>query len=147
MRSKQLLVLLFSIWLLPAIAQSSRYDQVYQYTVPVGSRHAVQPGQMMVPVKLTEGKPQSIRFPDLRNVKAGVRSVALNAESDAGLPVDYYVIAGPAVIENNQLVFTPVPANSKWPVKVTVVAYQWGRTIASLIQSAEPITKEFYLTK
>jgi hypothetical protein len=32
-------------------------------------------------------------------------------------------------------------------VKVTVVAYQWGRTIAPLVQSAEPVEQTFWIER
>jgi hypothetical protein len=50
-------------------------------------------------------------------------------------------------VEDGIIKFTPVPAKSKFPVKVTIVAYQWGRTIEPLYQSAEPIEQTFYITK
>ena len=36
---------------------------------------------------------------------------------------------------------------SKYPVKVTIVAYQWGRTIEPLYQSLEMITHSFLIKK
>ena len=44
------------------------------------------------------------------------------------------------------MLFRSIPVRSRYPVKVTVVATQWGRTIAPLYQTAEPVTREFYLT-
>ncbi|MEO7044799.1 MAG: hypothetical protein ABI091_05790, partial [Ferruginibacter sp.] len=109
-------------------------------------RHAVQPGQIIIPAKLTTGKPQQINFPGIANQKAGIKFLKLNATSDSGLPVNYFVVAGPAVIIGNTLKFTGIPIRNKYPVKVTIVAYQWGRTIEPLYQSAEMITQTF-LTK
>jgi hypothetical protein len=108
-------------------------------------RHAVQPGQLNIPVMLKDGISQQINFPVIPDQKAGTASVKLMATSSSGLPVNYYIVAGPAVIEGDQLKFTPVPAKSRYPVKITVVAWQWGRTIAPLYQSAEPVTRLFYL--
>ena len=108
-------------------------------------RHAVQPGLLNIPVRLKEGQPQAIVFPPIPDQKAGTPSIELMANSNSGLPVDYYVIAGPAFIEGRRLVFTPVPIRSKYPVKITVVAYQWGRMTAPLYQSAAPVTRTFYL--
>lgn len=110
-------------------------------------RHAVQPGQIMIPAKLINGKPQQINFPVIVNQKAGIKSLKLNATSDSGLPVNYFVVAGPAVIIGNTLKFTDIPFRSKYPVKVTVVAYQWGRTIEPLYQSSEMITNSFLIKK
>ena len=110
-------------------------------------RHAVQPGQMTIPPKLDKGKPQVITFPKIENQKAGAKSVKLAATSDSGLKVDYYVVAGPAEVKGNSLQLTPIPERSKYPVKVTVVAYQWGRAIEPLVQSAEPVEQTFLVEK
>ena len=72
----------------------------------------------------------------------------LNATSDAGVPVYYYVEEGPAEVTNgNVLAFSPIPPRSKYPVKVTVVAWQYGRTFEPFLQSATPVTQTFYITK
>lgn len=110
-------------------------------------RHAVQPGLMKVPAKLTEGRVQAINFPKIGDQKAGRDSIKLMAVSDSGLPVDYYVVAGPAVIEGNILKFTPIPLKTKYPVKITVVAYQWGRSIPPLLQTAQPVSQSFFVYK
>jgi hypothetical protein len=110
-------------------------------------RHSVQPGKMTIPSSLTVGKLQKITFPQLQNVKNDVKELALRATSDSGLPVDYYIISGPAYIENGVIKFTPIPVKSKYPVKVNIVAYQWGRITEPLYQSAEPIEQTFYITR
>ena len=61
--------------------------------------------------------------------------------SDCGLPVYYYVKEGPAEIEGNKLVFTRIPPRSKFPLKVTVVAWQYG--LAGEVQTAEPVERSF----
>jgi hypothetical protein len=110
-------------------------------------RHAVQPGQMLIPSRLTEGKGQVITFPEIENQQAGTEMLELKATSDSGLPADYYVQEGPAVIQDNKLLFTKIPVRSKYPVKVTVVAYQWGRNIEPLYQSEEPVKRTFFITR
>jgi hypothetical protein len=108
-------------------------------------RHAVQPGKISLPGKLTVGKPQKITFNNIADVKQGTKQMVLQAKSNTSLPVGYYVISGPAYIENNMLIFTPVPAKSRYPVKVTIVTYQWGRSIEPLYQCAEPIEQTFFI--
>jgi hypothetical protein len=110
-------------------------------------RHAVQPGKLSIPARLTEGKPQQINFPAIGDQRADAKGVLLKAIADSGLPIDYYVVAGPAIVEGSMLRFTPIPVKSRYPVIVTVVAYQWGRTIAPLYQSAEPVTQTFFIKK
>jgi hypothetical protein len=108
-------------------------------------RHAVQPGRLVIPEKLTVGRPQVITFPKIDDQKARTKSIKLNAISNSGLPVDYYVVGGPAVIAGDKLVFTTIPVRSKYPVKITIVAYQWGRTIEPFYQSAEPVEQTVYI--
>jgi hypothetical protein len=98
---------------------------------------------MMIPQNLAKGKPQTITFPKIENQKAGVKTIKLKATSDSGLPVDYFVVAGPAEVDGNTLKLTPIPVRSKRPVKVTVTAYQWGRTIEPLYQTAQPVEQTF----
>jgi hypothetical protein len=110
-------------------------------------RRAVQPGQLTIPAKLTEGKAQKIVFPQIGNRKRDAPAVALAATSDSGLPVEYYVVAGPAEVEGSTLRLTGIPVKSKFPVKVTVVAYQWGRSVGPPVQSAEPVEQTFRIER
>lgn len=113
-----------------------------------GDRHykeCVQELSLDVPYPLTEGRRQYILFPGIADVKAGTESVIPGATSDCGLPVYYYIKEGPAEIEGNKIVFTRIPPRSKYPLKVTVVAWQYG--IAGKVQTAEPVERTFYIVK
>ena len=112
-------------------------DRKYKNTVQEVSIH--------IPYRNAEGQRQYILFPGLPDVKAGSASLSLKATSDCGLPVSYYIKEGPAEIEGEQIVFTPIPPRSKFPVKVTVVAWQYG--IAGKVQTAEPVERSFYILK
>lgn len=107
---------------------------------------AVQQANLRIPYRLTEGKRQHILFPGLEDVKAGSASLPLKAVSDCGLPVYYYVKEGPArIAENNMLEFTPIPPRSRFPIKVTVVPWQYG--LKGKVQTAEPVERSFYIYK
>ena len=108
-------------------------------------KSAVQEVSIRIPYRNTEGQRQYILFPGLPDVKAESGSLSLKATSDCGLPVSYYIKEGPAEIEGDQIVFTPIPPRSKFPVKVTVVAWQYG--IAGKVQTAEPVERSFYILK
>ena len=111
-----------------------------------GDRHykeCVQELSFQVPYPLTEGKRQHILFPGLEDVEAGTASLPLQAVSDCGLPVYYYVKEGPAEIADGKVVFTPIPPRSKFPLKVTVVAWQYG--FSGKVQTAEPVERSFYI--
>lgn len=108
-------------------------------------KSAVQEVSIRIPYRNTEGQRQYILFPGLPDVKAESGSLSLKATSDCGLPVSYYIKEGPAEIEGDQIVFTPIPPRSKFPVKVTVVAWQYG--IAGKVQTAEPVERNFYILK
>jgi len=110
-------------------------------------RHAVQPGQIDIPTMIKEGVPQKITFPPIQNQKAGIHVITLEATATSHLPVAYYVVAGPAIVEGSKLIFTEIPAKSAYPVKVTVVAYQWGRPTEPANQSAAPVEQTFLLER
>ncbi|MFT3787337.1 MAG: hypothetical protein QM770_14410 [Tepidisphaeraceae bacterium] len=95
----------------------------------------------------TTGKPQFISFPAIVDVTTGVRSLTLTATSDAGLPVQYYVREGPAEVDGNTLALSTVPPRAKFPVKVTVVAWQWGTPGPNGVQSAKPVVVSFSIRR
>ena len=104
-----------------------------------------QPCAIKVPGRNLKGTPQKITFAPIANMKPGAGPVKLTATSDAGLPVQFCVIAGPAVIQGDQLDLTAIPPRTRYPVKVTVAAYQWGRSIEPLVQSAEKVEQTFLI--
>ncbi|HXO77963.1 MAG TPA: hypothetical protein VN824_22065, partial [Puia sp.] len=109
---------------------------------------AVQQAEMVIPVKQTAGVTQRIDFPVLADQMEGKEPVALQAVSDAGLPVHYFVQEGPAFIEGDSLLHvTPIPVHSRYPVKVTVVAWQWGRSTEPAVQTADMVTRNFLIYK
>jgi hypothetical protein len=84
----------------------------------------------------TEGTPQTISFKEIGDVKAGTDAVMLDAKASSGLPVKFFVEAGPAMINGDRLIFTQIPPNAKFPLAVTVAAWQWGTCTAPLYQMA-----------
>lgn len=95
--------------------------------------------------KNSEGAEQHITFPEIPDQRAG--SLSLQATSDSGLPVFYYVLEGPVEISGNQLKFLPIPPRAKYPVKVTVVAWQWGRSKDPKVKGAERVERSFLITE
>jgi hypothetical protein len=87
---------------------------------------------------LKAGKDQTIAFPPVGNLKPG-GAIELKATSDAGLPVEYYVACGPAVVEGGKLKVVELPARATFPVEVKVVAYQFGRGVEPLVKTATPV--------
>ena len=108
-------------------------------------KSTVQELSFRIPYRNSEGKRQHILFPGIEDVKKGVEEITLQATSDCGLPVSYYVKEGPAEIEGNKLIFTQIPPHSKFPLKVTVVAWQYG--LAGKVQTAEPVERSFFIVK
>jgi hypothetical protein len=100
-------------------------------------------GINMRAIKNSEGKAQKIVFEKIQDLKAGTKSIQLSAKSDSGLPVRFYVIAGPAIVENDRLVFTKIPPRSRFPIGVTVAAWQWGRGIEPKVKTAEIVKQTF----
>ncbi len=106
-------------------------------------RLSVNPAFLTILINKT-GKPQSITFDPVADLPAGTKEITLHAISDSGLPVHFFVRAGPAVIHGNTLIFTPVPVRSQMPIAVTVVAWQWGN---ASIQTAPVVEQTFHLVK
>ena len=109
-------------------------------------RSAVQQVEIRIPYQNKEGISQRIIFPKLSDVKASVKEISLNGTADSGLPVYYYVKEGPAEIKGDKLALTKIPPRAKFPVKVTVVAWQYGRSGEPKVQTAEAVEQSFYIT-
>jgi hypothetical protein len=45
------------------------------------------------------------------------------------------------------LKFTSLPPRTKFPVQVTVVAWQYGRAVEPKLQSAAPVERTFFITQ
>jgi hypothetical protein len=102
----------------------------------------VQQALLRLPVNTT-GAAQQITFPEIGDVNAGTKSLPLAATSSAGAAVSYYVREGPAFVDGDRLVFTEIPPRSRWPVNVTVVAWQFGRSGANALKAAVPVERTF----
>lgn len=105
-------------------------------------KRAVQQALMSFPEN-KEGKEQSIDFPAITDVTNGVVSIPLNATSSAGLPVRFFVKDGPAEVIGDRLYFTTIPPRARYPVSVTVYAYQLGTSTIPRIQAATMIERTF----
>ncbi|MDP4208678.1 MAG: hypothetical protein Q8928_07690 [Bacteroidota bacterium] len=131
------------------ISKTGREELVFAVVHPgdIEYKQAVQQAHIFIPVKNAEGAEQQIAFPKIRDLKKGVKAIQLKASSSAGVSVYYYVLEGPAEIEGNTLRFTQIPPRSKFPIKVTVVAWQYGRSTEPKLKSAEPVLQTFYIVK
>ncbi len=112
-------------------------------------RKAVQPGKLIFP-KLSAGAAQSITVAQIIDQPAGAQTIALNAKSNSGLPVHFFVESGPAEIEGDHLRITDIPRGNLSSIQVTVVAYQPGRLAGNGltgVQSADPVTLRFRIAK
>lgn len=108
-------------------------------------KSAVQQMEIKFLLQNTTGKPQSIQFPGIENINKGTTIVALKAISSSRLDVQYYVKSGPAYVEGDAVHITKIPVKTKFPVKITVVCWQYG--IKGVWQSAEPVERSFYIKK
>ena len=50
-----------------------------------------------------------------------------------------------AELDGDTLVFETLPTRAKYPVRVIVSAFQWGRSNEPKVQSAGPVTREFFI--
>lgn len=110
-------------------------------------RYTEQPGRVRLPVTLTAGTAQTITFPSVPAIQAGAPPVKLLATSSAGLPVRYYVESGPAIVKGDMLQLSEVPLRVTYPVRVVVVAYQYGSAVEPLVQSAKPVRQMITVEK
>ncbi|MBW8781499.1 MAG: hypothetical protein JF599_06400 [Verrucomicrobia bacterium] len=111
-------------------------------------KRAVQQSVLHFPLRNTVGAEQRITFPKIADQRASVKTLTLAATSSARVPVYYYVREGPAEFTgDNTLTLTAIPPRAKFPVKVTVVAWQWGRSIDPKLKTAEPVEQTFLLTR
>jgi hypothetical protein len=108
-------------------------------------KRAVQQAVLPIPRRLDRGAPQKIDFPPIPNQKTDLKSLTLKATCDSGLPVGFFVREGPAEIEGETLRFTTIPPRAKLPMKVTVVAWQFGRVSEPKLASAELVERTFYI--
>lgn len=124
------------IWLMA----KSTGDQEY--------KSAVQQSDMRIPFPNKEGKMQTITFPVIADYHLTSHfngDIAAFATSDAGVPVSYYIKEGPAYVDGNHIILTKIPPKAKYPVKVTVVAWQYGNAIGERLQTATPVERVFYV--
>lgn len=108
-------------------------------------KSAVQQINIRLPYRNENGQRQYILFPGIQDVKEGTSSIELKATTDSGLPVYYYIKEGPASIDGNRIIFSQIPPRTKFPVKVTVVAWQYG--VDGKYKTAEPEERTFYIVK
>jgi hypothetical protein len=108
---------------------------------------AVQQAHMFIPARNTEGAEQHIIFPEIPDQKEGTKSVALQATCDSGRKVSFCVREGPAEVEGDHLRLTVIPPGAKFPVKVTVEAWQFGSAAAPQWKTAASIAQTFLVTK
>lgn len=107
-------------------------------------------GVQPIAVRLTENKegaPQVLTFGKIPDVRVGTPSIPLVATSSARLPVEFYVVAGPAIVQQGRLVFTKIPPRTRFPVSVTVAAWQWGKCKAPKVQMAGPVMQTFQILR
>jgi hypothetical protein len=133
---------LLDIWLWASQPGDDKYKSIVQQATV-----HVQPN--------TIGTDQHITFPPIPDQKIGEmgkpgQGIVLGATSDSGMKVYYYVREGPAEISEGKtttLLFQPIPPRSKFPVEVTVVAWQWGRTGDAPVKTATPVERTFFIVK
>ncbi len=134
---------LLDIWFWACHPGDAKYKKIVQQAV------------MQVP-RNTSGLEQHITFPEIPGQKAGdvaapgKGGIKLEATSDSGLPVYYYVREGPAKIIEGKvplIQITEIPPRSRFPVAVTVVAWQWGRSGEHPVKTASPVERTFLISK
>jgi hypothetical protein len=115
-------------------------DKNYRYTEIVGMMPRGFSG-------LKKGKTQTITFPPIGNIKFDAGPVELKATSDAGLAVEYYVAYGPGEITGGKLKIRELPRAATFPIKMKIVAWQFGRAVEPLVKTAVPAEQTIWIEK
>jgi hypothetical protein len=115
-------------------------DAEYRYTEHVGMLPRGFNG-------LNAGRDQTLAFPPVADLKADAAPVELKATSDSGLPVEYYVAYGPAVVDGGKLQIADLPARAAFPIEVKVVAYQFGSGVDPKVKTAKPVEQVLRVVK
>ncbi len=106
------------------------------------------PVHINVSILNTEGAAQTIDFPAIGDQNANsLAPVSLKGTASSGLPVQYFVVSGPAAVHGNTLTFEPLPMGAKFPIRVRVSAFQWGHSSGQRVQSAGPVAQEFFIRR
>ena len=135
--------------------QKGFYESTHSYELWFSASHpgdgeykpAVQQALMSIPPRNTQGKEQHITFSAIPNQRPNKKGIKLNAVSGANVPVGFYVQDGPAEIIGDRLNLTAIPPRSRFPVKVTVIAWQYGNSNEPKLQTAEPVERVFWINK
>jgi hypothetical protein len=133
---------LLDFWLWVSHPGDAKYKAIVQPAVLHLERNTVGADQQIAFPEIADRKVNDLAKPDM--------AIPLQATSDSGLPVSYYVREGPAHIDPGaapKLVLDPIPPRSRFPLKVTVVAWQWGRSAQPPVKTALPVEHTFSLTK
>ncbi len=139
---------IFQLSLDKSIKRNSKNYSLIFASTHIGDENykpALQQAEMNIPVYNNVGIEQTITFNSVDRVNTTVKSIDLKATSSAGLPVSYYILEGPAEIQDNKIVFTPIPPQSKFPIRVTVVAWQYGKSIEPKVKTAASVSQTFYI--
>lgn len=121
------------VWLLA----SSLGDENY--------KSSVQQISIQIPFPIKKGKEQEITFKAIADTKIGTKRISLSANSTSNLPVHFYVKEGPIKVVGNKIIINEIPPRTKYPLKATVVAWQYG--IDKIWQTAQPVERSFYINK
>jgi hypothetical protein len=93
------------------------------------------------------GREQVITFDAIGAQRSRVATIPLHATSSAGAKVYFFVREGPAELEGDTLRLTVIPPRAKWPIAITVVAWQPGRGTEPKLQAAPLVERTFFLTR
>jgi autotransporter-associated beta strand protein len=101
------------------------------------------------PVFLIDGTAQTITFPAIPNQLAtSLTNLTLNATCSSGFTAQYWVVSGPYHCDptnNNVIMPDPIPAQTKFPARTVVGAWQWGSKNAPQYQSAPAAYRTFWI--
>ncbi len=93
------------------------------------------------------GAPNKITFEAPADVTVGAAPIALTATASSGLPVSFFVVAGPAIVRDGKVELTAIPPRTAFPVSVTIGAWQFGRRTEPAVKIADVVQKSFKILR
>jgi hypothetical protein len=111
-------------------------------------RPAEHPAHVNLNIINKDGQAQTLDSPKIPDQQSqNLAPIKLAATASSNLPVQYFMVSGPATIQGDTLTFDKIPARAKFPIRVLVSPFQWGRQNDPKVQSVGPVTQEFFIQK
>ncbi len=112
----------------------------YRYTECVGMLNSKE-------ILIRDGAEQKIKFEIPSAQELTQKGYQLQAQSDQGLPVQFHIAYGPAIIKDNKVYPAEIPIKATFPIEIKIIAYQIGNRTQPKVKTAEPVLQSLLVIK